>query len=572
MAALTRRLALCLALWAGASTCVRKRTGMIVLVDTNMAQGSDESDAARRLTGLTARVLWGPRPGPTAPANRSEYPVTVVRSAAQKVLTNAANVRVNLPQTLFYLEPPDADGVDAHRWVRVEVQAETVDRAGARQEPAPPFVLEAPFVDGVTYVVGVFVDDTCVRERTACGGGSTCGPGGRCIAVAREVPPDGRPVGTVVGRCPDGGGECVIDEGGGVFGVPDGGRFDRDAAGSDDGPSVSGDGPSVSGDGPSVTGDASIDGGDGPPSDDAGAMDAPAMGSLDEPWWTVDPGAADAAGCPGCASPEPPPDLCPQPPGGPSAWTLPAGYDHCENEPQAFTKSSTNVAYIPYEVAAEAPVYSGVGRDRVLLGTLLAGDVVGLQSTRNPGCIDAPPLRPADYDPDAPGRAYRFGYAPDLRRFNNAALNFGWIDLALLRLPTRSRACLQGPAAMDFQGYGNSDRPGCPVTGCVGESHCRNTNTLADGRSDCAGWAQIIGLEDVAVRGAIGEDYLGVLRYAPGSSVYRLLRPGDRVRVIAQAGSWYFVLTRCSPSNRVACDGSAPRGLRGWLPVSSIVP
>jgi len=197
------------------------------------------------------------------------------------------------------------------------------------------------------------------------------------------------------------------------------------------------------------------------------------------------------------------------------------------------------------------------------LGAIAAGTVVGLQSTRNPGCSDGPPLRP----PDALGGGpdYFFGYPTTPAD----APRYGWIDGASLTSGTRATgggACLRGVGGEDFQGQLVRLRGGCQPFACDGAMACLPVNSPDEGAGDCDG-VSVAG-EDARVVGRAELAGHTTLQFAPGSSVYRLVADGDAVRVLLRGPRWCFVRLVTSPVNDVVA--ASTRDLRGWLDAAQL--
>jgi hypothetical protein len=155
---------------------------------------------------------------------------------------------------------------------------------------------------------------------------------------------------------------------------------------------------------------------------------------------------------------------------------------------------------------------------------LAAGQHFGRQSTRNPDCLDRPPLRRAV-------GGYVWGYC-----IPPATRKSGWMRLADLVADPRTprRAC--GPAGVDFD---------------------RRDPSLCGGHCDGRPLTDFAPASDVAVVTA-REVYL---RYAPGSTAFRYLVRGDSVRHLVNGrgvrASWAGVEVRSARW--------APVGTRGWL-------
>jgi hypothetical protein len=160
---------------------------------------------------------------------------------------------------------------------------------------------------------------------------------------------------------------------------------------------------------------------------------------------------------------------------------------------------------------------------------LVPGQHLGRQSTRNPTCLDAPPLRPA-----ADGFVWGYCMPPAIRKS-------GWMRLADLEpdLGYPDLAC--GPAGVDF----DRRRP----QACGG--HC-DGQPLTD--IEPAGGRSVVGAREV------------YLRYAPGSTPFRYLLAGDTVRRLAGAHEdrWLGV--------EVVSAHWASRATRGWVLTEALRP
>jgi hypothetical protein len=160
---------------------------------------------------------------------------------------------------------------------------------------------------------------------------------------------------------------------------------------------------------------------------------------------------------------------------------------------------------------------------------LAAGQYFGRQSTRNPRCLDRPPLRPA-----VAGFVWGYCLAPATRKS-------GWMALADLRAApdTERQAC--GPAGADFD---RRDPNSC-------DGHC--DGRPVDGYRAAAGDA-VVDAQDL------------YLRYAPGSTAFRYLVRGDLVRrLVSGQGNdqgWAGVEVR-------RARWTAPR-VRGWVLASAL--
>jgi len=203
--------------------------------------------------------------------------------------------------------------------------------------------------------------------------------------------------------------------------------------------------------------------------------------------------------------------------------------------PRIYGPDLVDVAYEPWRAVAFAKMRVGpsvaapvvLARDEVVV--VEPGLHFGRQSTRNPRCLDHPPLRLA-----VDGFVWGYVLAPGHRKS-------GWIPLAVLErdLGLDREAC--GPAGADF------DRR--DPTSCRG--HC-------DGRP-LAGVERAVGDAVVTAR----ETYL---RYSPRGTAYRYLVRGDAVRRLCR---WRFGNNDYT-GVEVRVAQWSPRGGRGWT-ISSAV-
>jgi len=195
-----------------------------------------------------------------------------------------------------------------------------------------------------------------------------------------------------------------------------------------------------------------------------------------------------------------------------------------------FGPDRVDVAYDPWQAlrptalrvgpSARSPVVLAKTGDPVVLA---AGRHLGRQTTRNPACLDRPPLRPA-----VDGFAWGYCLPPAIRKS-------GWMRLVDLEPDPAFAGLACGPADEDF----DRRRP----QACGG--HC-------DGRP-LTGVRPVSGSAEVAARDLY-------LRYAPGSTAFRYLVGGDRVRLLVEwraADHWLGV--------EVAQARWTPRGARGWV-------
>lgn len=236
---------------------------------------------------------------------------------------------------------------------------------------------------------------------------------------------------------------------------------------------------------------------------------------------------------------------------------------YCGGIPDAYTKASVNVGWYPYRANKRTSILRAEGN---VLGTLEAGQTFSLQSTRNPSCLDSPPLRPPrSYN----GEDYVWGYAAE------GSLT-GWVksaDLAYDGGGSCSRLCQDGPANVDFQVKQNASAT-CEALCCdtvderypegnadryrnLGGCWSAQVNSQYDGDGDCGGSTmnvtRWVGVED------------SHLRFAPLSTSVRYLFKCDKVQLLYSANGWGFVELSASTH-----PGFSPVGSRGWLMTSSL--
>ena len=196
-----------------------------------------------------------------------------------------------------------------------------------------------------------------------------------------------------------------------------------------------------------------------------------------------------------------------------------------------YGQDQVDVAYEPWRAARETPLRVGPSADAPVVFAddgvpvaLLAGQHLGRQSTRNPRCLDAPPLRGAV-------QGFVWGYC-----LSPVTHKSGWMLLGDLEPDPGLAQLACGPAGADF----DRRQPGS----CNG--HC-------DGRP-LTGLRAAAGVAAVSAREAY-------LRYAPGSTAFRYLVSGDEVRRLVQWSSgnatWVGVEARRAQW--------VPRGGRGWV-------
>ncbi|MGZ6641669.1 MAG: hypothetical protein ACXVFT_07505 [Solirubrobacteraceae bacterium] len=197
-----------------------------------------------------------------------------------------------------------------------------------------------------------------------------------------------------------------------------------------------------------------------------------------------------------------------------------------------FGPDGVDVAYEPWRALRRTELRVGpdtgspvVLTDRGEPVYLDAGGHLGRQTTRNPACLDRPPLRPA-----VGGFVWGYCMAPAIRKS-------GWMRLGDLEADRAFEDLACGPAGHDF----DRRRPDA----CGG--HC-------DGRP-LTGVRPAAGAAEVTARDLY-------LRFAPRSTAFRYLAGGDQVRLLARWGSWLGVEVRRARWT--------PRGSRGWVLASYV--
>ncbi len=225
----------------------------------------------------------------------------------------------------------------------------------------------------------------------------------------------------------------------------------------------------------------------------------------------------------------------------------------CGGIPGAYTASSANIGYYPVVALRDTPLYSGdfgPGLGATLLRTVGEGEGFAIQSTRNPTCSDAPPMRPTVN-----------GFVYGLTRSGSVA---GWIRLAdVVSVGSTSQAlCADGPGSpgTDFQVAYDAEHA-CRAFHCdSGRKSCRSANAETDGRDDCTGGSAVDWQREVAA------DTLH-LRFAQGSTSIGYAHRHDRVRVLFVNGAWAFVEITAS-----TCPSSTPVGMRAWTMLEFLAP
>jgi hypothetical protein len=154
---------------------------------------------------------------------------------------------------------------------------------------------------------------------------------------------------------------------------------------------------------------------------------------------------------------------------------------------------------------------------------------LGRQTTRNPACLDAPPLRGS-----VNGFVWGYCLPPAVRKT-------GWMLMADLRADLELERLACGPASADF----DRRRP----QACGG--HC-------DGRA-------LSGVRDASGQ-AIVEAREVYLRYAPGSNAFRYLVRGDGLRRLLRSHNMQWTAVEIQTAAWTA------RGTRGWVLSSALGP
>jgi hypothetical protein len=224
----------------------------------------------------------------------------------------------------------------------------------------------------------------------------------------------------------------------------------------------------------------------------------------------------------------------------------------CGGLSDAWTKASVNVGWYPYRAVRRTPILMAEGE---VLGWLDAGDTFSLQSTRNPRCLDAPPLRPAR---DVDGALHRWGYAAD-------GSTTGWVADADLvwDAADAGRVCQDGPARVDFM-VSHDPQRSCEPTACRADpgrerGMCWSSavNSQYDGDRDCGGERL-----SLSRRVDARESHL---RFAPLSTSHHYVFRDDQVHVMYRAHGWSFVEVTASRHPQLT-----PVGTRGWLQDTSL--
>lgn len=192
-----------------------------------------------------------------------------------------------------------------------------------------------------------------------------------------------------------------------------------------------------------------------------------------------------------------------------------------------------DVAYEPWRAVRETPLRLGPNRRGPVVVNegepvrLLPGQHLGRQTTRNPRCLDAPPLRRA-----VDGFVWGYGMPPATRKS-------GWMRLADLEPDREFDRLACGPADADF----DRRRPDA----CGG--HC-------DGRP-------LTGVRALSGSAVVEADDV-YLRYAPGSTAFRYLVRGDVVRRLARTADarWTGIEVRTARWT--------PSRVRGWVLASTL--
>jgi hypothetical protein len=209
----------------------------------------------------------------------------------------------------------------------------------------------------------------------------------------------------------------------------------------------------------------------------------------------------------------------------PGVLTLPSGL---------FGPDQVDVAYEPWLVRAATSLHVGptssspvVITDSGETASLGVGRHFGRQTVRNAGCRDVPRLRAA-----VDGFVWGYGMPPASRKS-------GWARLVDLEADPTYQGLACGPAGADF------DRRFPQACG----GHCDGRPLTGVGPASGSARVRAVDL---------------YLRYAPGSTAYRYLVAGDRVRLLAEwrAGRWVGVEVRHA--------AWVARRVRGWVLASGL--
>ncbi|HEY5143953.1 MAG TPA: hypothetical protein VII98_10670 [Solirubrobacteraceae bacterium] len=195
-----------------------------------------------------------------------------------------------------------------------------------------------------------------------------------------------------------------------------------------------------------------------------------------------------------------------------------------------FGPDRVDVAYEPWRAVRPAALHVGPdiqsplvlaeGGEPVELAT---GQHLGRQTTRNPACLDRPPLRAA-----VNGFVWGYCMPPAIRKS-------GWMQLSDVQADPAYEELACGPAGADF----DRRRP----EGCGG--HC-------DGQP-LTGARPASGPAEVTARDLY-------LRYAPHSTAFRYLVAGDQVQLLVAwqaTDAWFGVEVRRAQWT--------PARVRGWV-------
>lgn len=173
--------------------------------------------------------------------------------------------------------------------------------------------------------------------------------------------------------------------------------------------------------------------------------------------------------------------------------------------------------YAPFVTTVDAPVRSAPSGGAPVRAVVAKGKHVGWSSTRNPGCIPNPPLR-------SPENGFAWVY--DITGGSGLG---GWVQTDQVASDPGWGGAATGPAGADFD--------------------CRGINFHCDGGS---------GGDARSLSGTATVQSNDVyLRYAPGSTAFRLLERGASVIQLCEARGWHCV--------QVQSSAWAPTGTRGWI-------
>jgi hypothetical protein len=189
----------------------------------------------------------------------------------------------------------------------------------------------------------------------------------------------------------------------------------------------------------------------------------------------------------------------------------------CGDIEGCWAQDEVNIGWYGYITNVDTSVRVGPGVDFKSRGSVKKGKRVGLQSVRNPHCVNNPAPRP-------PSHGFSWCYVEE----NGLT---GWVRMSTLDSFDNGRAWARGPADVDFHvGYDKCVTG--KAAGCGGHKLPANIRVVDD-----------------------NEAYL---RYAPQSTAYYLLLNGDEVQEFYASPMGY----RCVEVKRSV---AARVGARGWV-------